>query len=46
GITIALAGARNTEQAVQNAGAVMVKLSKEEMDFIKINLDELQLEPA
>ena len=46
GITIALAGARNAEQAVQNAKAVDVKLSKEELDFINKQLEELQLEPA
>ncbi len=46
GITIALAGARNAEQAVQNAKAVDVKLSKEEINFINEQLEELQLEPA
>lgn len=34
GITIALAGARNAAQAVQNAEAVKVKLTAEEMAFI------------
>lgn len=34
GITVALAGARNAEQAVQNARAIDVKLSNEEMAFI------------
>jgi aryl-alcohol dehydrogenase-like predicted oxidoreductase len=34
GITIALAGARNAAQAVENAAAVQVKLSQPEMDFI------------
>ncbi|MDF2190095.1 aldo/keto reductase [Paraflavitalea sp. CAU 1676] len=33
-ITVALAGARNAEQAVQNARAIEVKLSKEEIGFI------------
>jgi aryl-alcohol dehydrogenase-like predicted oxidoreductase len=46
GITIALAGARNAEQAVQNAKAVNVKLSKEEIGFINKKLDELELVPA
>jgi aryl-alcohol dehydrogenase-like predicted oxidoreductase len=34
GVTIALAGARNAEQALQNAKAGEFVLSKEEMDFI------------
>jgi aryl-alcohol dehydrogenase-like predicted oxidoreductase len=34
GITVALVGARNAEQAVQNAKAIEVKLSKEEIGFI------------
>ena len=46
GITIALAGARNAEQAVQNAKAVNVQLSKEEISFINKKLDELELVPA
>jgi len=46
GITIALAGARNVEQAVQNAKAVTVKLSREDIAFINAQLEELQLEPA
>jgi aryl-alcohol dehydrogenase-like predicted oxidoreductase len=46
GITIALAGARNAEQAVQNAKAVHVKLSKEEIGFINKKLGELELVPA
>jgi len=44
GITIALAGARNTEQAVQNAKAVYVKISAEEMSFINQQIEELQLQ--
>jgi aryl-alcohol dehydrogenase-like predicted oxidoreductase len=44
GITIALAGARNTEQAVQNAKAVYVKISTEEMSFINQQIEELQLQ--
>ena len=34
GITVALVGARNPEQAVQNAKAMDVQLSFEEVDFI------------
>ncbi|MDF2552607.1 MAG: aldo/keto reductase [Chryseobacterium sp.] len=34
GITIALAGARNAEQAVQNAKAIDIQLSKEELNMI------------
>ena len=34
GITIALAGARNAEQAVQNAKAININLSKEEIESI------------
>jgi aryl-alcohol dehydrogenase-like predicted oxidoreductase len=33
-ITVALVGARNAEQAVQNAKAIEVKLSKEDIGFI------------
>lgn len=40
GITIALAGARNEEQAVQNARAAAVKLSPEEIIFINKKLAE------
>lgn len=40
GITIALAGARNEEQAVQNARAVNVKLSSEDIIFINKQLAE------
>lgn len=43
GITIALAGARNAEQSIQNAKAINVKLSKEEIDFITFELDKLEL---
>jgi aryl-alcohol dehydrogenase-like predicted oxidoreductase len=46
GITIALAGARNVEQAVQNARAVDVKLTKEEINFINQKIKELELVPA
>lgn len=43
GITIALAGARNAEQSIQNAKAVNVKLSREEIDFITSELNKLEL---
>jgi aryl-alcohol dehydrogenase-like predicted oxidoreductase len=43
GITIALAGARNAEQAVANAKAADVVLSAEEMSFITAELDLLEL---
>lgn len=43
GITIALAGARNAEQAVQNAKAVEVQLSKEEIAFINGKIASLEL---
>jgi aryl-alcohol dehydrogenase-like predicted oxidoreductase len=43
GITIALAGARNAEQAIQNARAIDVKLSKEDITFINQKIQELEL---
>lgn len=43
GITIALAGARNAEQAVQNAKAADVQLSKEEIGFINKKVATLEL---
>jgi aryl-alcohol dehydrogenase-like predicted oxidoreductase len=46
GITIALAGARNAEQAVQNAKAIDVKLSGEEINFINQQIESLELQPA
>lgn len=46
GITIALVGARNKEQSVQNANAANIKLSGEEIDFINQELDKLVLEKA
>jgi aryl-alcohol dehydrogenase-like predicted oxidoreductase len=42
GITIALVGARNAEQAVQNARAIDVKLSGEEIAFINERLVQTQ----
>jgi aryl-alcohol dehydrogenase-like predicted oxidoreductase len=44
GITIALAGARNAEQAIQNAKALEVKLSSEEIGFINAELEKVILE--
>lgn len=38
GITVALVGARNAEQAIQNAKAVELKLSAEELSFISEEL--------
>ena len=38
GITIALVGARNKQQAVQNAKAIELKLTHEEIDFINLQL--------
>jgi aryl-alcohol dehydrogenase-like predicted oxidoreductase len=43
GITIALVGARDARQAVQNAGAIGVKLSGEEIRWINEKLAALQL---
>ena len=44
GITIALAGARNADQAKQNAKAIDVKLTDEEILFINDELNKLQLD--
>lgn len=41
GITIALAGARNEEQALQNAGASGWSLSKEELEYINKELEAI-----
>jgi aryl-alcohol dehydrogenase-like predicted oxidoreductase len=43
GITVALVGARDAEQAVQNAKAIGVKLSPEEIGFINAELERLVL---
>lgn len=43
GITIALAGARNTYQSVFNAKAINVKLTEEEIDYINTELFKLEL---
>ncbi|HMI05228.1 MAG TPA: aldo/keto reductase [Pedobacter sp.] len=45
GITIALAGARNAEQALQNAAALNIELSSEEIEFITKHLNQLELLP-
>ncbi len=44
GITIALVGARNSTQAIENAKAAQVKLSAEEISFINSELVKLKLE--
>jgi aryl-alcohol dehydrogenase-like predicted oxidoreductase len=44
GITIALVGARNAEQSVQNAKAANIKLSFEEIEFINEELNKLVME--
>lgn len=43
GITIALVGARDANQAIQNARAINVKLSAEEIKYINDKLYQLQL---
>ena len=43
GITVALVGARNAEQAIQNARAINVKLSAEEIKFINDKLYQIEL---
>ena len=43
GITIALAGARNAGQSTENANAINVKLTKEEIDLITSELNKLML---
>ena len=43
GITIALVGARNPKQAVQNAKAADIKLSSEELKYITEELNKLEL---
>lgn len=42
-ITVALVGARNAKQALQNAGALDFTLSDEELAQIALHLEELQL---
>ena len=43
GITIALVGARDAKQALQNAASMDVKLSKEEISQITEELNKLEL---
>lgn len=43
GITAALVGARNAEQATQNAKAIAVKLSADELAFIDQHIQQLEL---
>jgi aryl-alcohol dehydrogenase-like predicted oxidoreductase len=43
GITIALVGARNKEQAIQNAQAINTQLSKREIELLDKELDKLIL---
>ena len=43
GITIALVGARDAKQAIQNADSMDISLTKEEIEFITTNLNELKL---
>ncbi|MEX2231987.1 MAG: aldo/keto reductase [Cyclobacteriaceae bacterium] len=43
GITIALAGARNAEQAVANTKAADVELTEEDMDLINYHLGSLEI---
>lgn len=44
GISVALVGARTEEQVRQNAGALDVQLSAEELEEIKTHLDTLELD--
>jgi aryl-alcohol dehydrogenase-like predicted oxidoreductase len=44
GITIALVGARDTRQAIENAGASGIKLTQEEVNFVSEELLNLMLE--
>jgi aryl-alcohol dehydrogenase-like predicted oxidoreductase len=43
GITIALVGARNAAQAIENAGAGEIQLSSEELAFISHELAQVKL---
>jgi len=43
GITIALVGARNAAQSIENAMAAQLKLSSEEINFINSELEKLKL---
>ncbi|WP_431200550.1 hypothetical protein ACQ86K_13635 [Mucilaginibacter sp. P19] len=41
GITVALVGARNAEQSVENAKAINIHINGEEMEFINNQLSDL-----
>ncbi|MFR6382892.1 MAG: hypothetical protein ACLUOS_12505 [Odoribacter splanchnicus] len=41
GITVALVGARNPEQAIQNAKAADIILTPEELQFINQQIDQM-----
>lgn len=43
GITVALVGARNAEQAKQNAQAIQIHVNGEEMEFINNQLSDLEI---
>lgn len=43
GITVALVGARDAKQAEQNAKAINVKMTKDEIDFINKNLTDVKI---
>ena len=43
GITIALAGARNGEQSIQNANAINIRLDESEIKFLTDELNKLEL---
>ncbi|MFD1630685.1 aldo/keto reductase [Pseudopedobacter beijingensis] len=43
GITVALAGARNAEQAIQNTQAANIKLSKEDILLVNTEIEKLKL---
>ena len=43
GITIALVGARNPKQAVENAGAINFNLTDEEINFINCELSKVEM---
>jgi aryl-alcohol dehydrogenase-like predicted oxidoreductase len=43
GITVALVGARNAEQAKQNAKAIDIHINGEEMEFINNQLNDLEI---
>lgn len=43
GITVTIVGARDTEQVEENVKALEIKLTNEEMDFIRSHLEKLEL---